>query len=210
MESGSARWIRAAVRYWGGALSLARSDDGSQWPGFRYEEDEVKRLDALAEQVGLGELGLFLLLNSLLFIALAALVGIAGFVPTLRAMYPVLSEIQTLPFFLLTGLFIALMSGVGLPLSMVISAGLLSKIYKHPELPEISESHVVHLFLKMQWQCLRSALVILFVGMLLAGFVAYYEKRIDILFQIVLRFVVPAIGTSTLLYLFSRRMAKGG
>jgi hypothetical protein len=210
MESGSARWIRAAVRYWGGSLSLARSEDGSQWPGFRYEEPEVKQLDALAEQVGLGELALFLLLNALVFIALTALVLVAGFLPLLKLLYPVWKDLQPVPFFLLLGLVCALMAGIGVPLAMVISAGWLSKIYKHPDLPEITEAHVVHLFLKMQWQCLRSALVVTLLGTLCAGFVAYYEKRIDILWQVLLRFVAPAVSTSSLLYFFSRRIARGG
>ena len=209
MESGSARWIRAAVRYWGGSLSLVRSKDSGQWPGFHYEEAERKQLDALAEQVGLGELALFLLLNSLVFIAMAGLVVVAGFIPLVKAMFPVASETPALPVFGLLGLLCALMAGIGVPLSLVISAGLLSKLYQHPPLPEPTEAQIVHLFLKMQRQCLRAGLAVTIVGLVGACVLAYYERRIDMLWQVGLRFVLPALSTSGLMYFFSRRLAKG-
>lgn len=208
--SSSSRWALAVVRYWGGALSLTRSEDGSQWPGFYYEEDEIKQLDALAEQVGPGEFGRFLLLNSLVFIALAALVLVALFLPTLKAMYPDLSQMQAGPFFGLLGLVVALAVGLGLPLSMVLSGVVLSRYYMHPELPELSEDRLRHLFRKMVWQCLRAVLLGGGLALGIAGYLAYSEARIDMLWHIVLRFVAPAISASCLLYFFSRRIAKGG
>lgn len=196
------------MRYWGGALSLV-SDTGTPWPGFSYTPEEKQLFTVLAEEVGLGELGLFLLLNSLIFIALSAAVIVGGFIPLIKALYPIAQSTPALAVFILLGLVCAIMAGIGLPLSVVLSAGLLGKLFRHPEKPDVSTQAVGSLFQKVQWQCLRAGLLVTATGLVAAAYMAYHENRIAVLVQTLVRCVMPALGVSILAYFIGRRAASG-
>jgi hypothetical protein len=102
------------------------SDAGMQWPGFSYTDAEQARMSQLAGRVSDAAYGKFLVINTLVFIALAA-AGIVGiFLPLATVLFPIPAETKPLPFVLLLAATALLIIGIGLPISMRIAAALSS------------------------------------------------------------------------------------
>src|ERR1700724_2698736 len=100
------------------SMMMPVKDAGMSWPGFSYTDAEWKRMAALAE---MGEPGItlrFKMVNAIVFIALAAVLIVGGFLPLLTALYPNPADTRPLPFALLLAATALLALGIGLPLSM--------------------------------------------------------------------------------------------
>ena len=99
---------------------------GMIWPGFSYTDAEWSRLEVLADQVSAEVAGAFLWLNAAVFIGLAAIVMFGVFLPLATVMFPDPANTRPLPFALLLASVCVLTLGVGLPLTMRMTAWLLA------------------------------------------------------------------------------------
>lgn len=100
---------------------------GLDWIGFRYTEAEWRRMEALGGGVSEGGYRAFLVLNAVLFIALAgALIGLI-LVPVLGRLYPDPSQLSAIVFFGLLGAIALFAIAIGLPLTMSVTARLLAR-----------------------------------------------------------------------------------
>ncbi len=109
----------ARLAFWAANMSLVSN---MSWPGFRYTKPEAARMADLAEAVAPGAFVRFLLINAVVFIALAGVVVVGFMVPILMALYPNPADLQPLPFVLLLATTALLAIGVGLPISMRVAA----------------------------------------------------------------------------------------
>jgi hypothetical protein len=104
----------------------AIGDAGMQWPGFSYTDSERARMAQLARSVSGAAFGKFLLINTVVFIALAA-AGVVGIMlPLLTLLFPDPAATKPIYFVLLLAATALLIIGIGLPLSMRIAAALSS------------------------------------------------------------------------------------
>jgi hypothetical protein len=198
-------------------MSLVGGDSMS-WPGFRYTAEEKALLTAVSKNVGVGELGLYYLVDAVLFIALAAVFVVLGFIPIIKKLYPVASETPASAVALLLGLICAIMVGIVLPQTAVVSAGIVSKIYKQPAAEQavaapgaaaVSEDAVTALFKKFQGQCLLVGLVVTAIGFAGIPILAMQQGQSALLIQTLLRLITPAISFLLLVHIFGRLAARG-
>jgi hypothetical protein len=146
------------------SMMMPIRDAGMSWPGFAYTDAEWKQMAALAEVVESGITFRFKMVNAIVFIALAAVLIVGGFLPLLTALYPNPADTRPLPFALLLAATALLALGIGLPLSMRVAAwlvagGLRSRLAATPE--------TTALWSKVSWQIRR--IVVLMCGALVPG-----------------------------------------
>src|SRR5690242_17084201 len=114
--------VRLAL--WSELMMELKAGGISWWPGFTYSEAEWAQMATLAEAVDPGMAFRFKMVNAAVFIALAAVLIGAGFVPLLTALYPNPADTRPLVFALLLAATALLALGVGLPLTMRLAAWL--------------------------------------------------------------------------------------
>lgn len=111
----------ARLAFW--AMNMVFATSGkNNWPGFTYTNAEWARLSKLADAVSGARLGLYTLVCTVTFIALAA-AAIAGlFVPIMSALYPNPADTKSIVFVLLLAATALLCLGIGLPISLRLAA----------------------------------------------------------------------------------------
>lgn len=146
-------------------MSVLRESGHSRWPGFTYTPAEWDEIERLAKPVGGGAYLKFIGLNALLFIVFAG-IAVAGFMlPVLLLLYPDPSKLQPLPFVLLLASVTAITIGIGLPLSMKISAWFCAGEQIKTQLVATPETE--KLGSRVSWQLLRMTLIM--CGLLIPG-----------------------------------------
>jgi len=161
----------ARLAFWAkGMVSI--NDARMEWPGFSYSDAEWARMRTLSEPIGTGTYQLFTIVNAVIFIAIAAL-GIFGvFLPLATLLFPVPAETSALKFSLLLAACAFLIIGLGLPISMRLSAMLLGgKTVRAALAPAAGDEALAA---KVSWQINRIMLIM--CGLLLPGillFIAY-------------------------------------
>jgi hypothetical protein len=114
----------ARLAFWAkGMVSI--NDARMEWPGFSYSDAEWARMRILSEPIGTGTYQLFTIVNAVIFIAIAALGTFGVFLPLATLLFPVPAETSALKFSLLLAACAFLIIGLGLPISMRLSAMLL-------------------------------------------------------------------------------------
>jgi hypothetical protein len=116
----------------------------------------------------------FKMVNAAVFIALAAVLIGAGFVPLLTALYPNPADTRPLVFALLLAATALLAIGVGLPLTMRLAAWLVGGAV-HARLAPTPETDA--LWAKVAWQIRRMA--VLMCGALVPGILVFIAFDID-------------------------------
>jgi hypothetical protein len=115
----------ARLAFWAKGM-VAISDGRMEWPGFSYTDAEWARMRTLSEPIGAGTYQLFTIVNAVIFITIASL-GIFGvFLPLATVLFPVPAETSALKFSLLLAACAFLIIGLGLPISMRLSAVLVA------------------------------------------------------------------------------------
>jgi hypothetical protein len=161
----------ARLAFWArGMVSI--NDARMEWPGFSYTDAEWARMRTLSEPIGVGTYQLFTIVNAVVFIAIAA-IGIFGvFLPLATLLFPVSAETSALKFSLLLAACAFLIIGLGLPVSMRLSAMLVSRKAMRAGLVPASGDEA--LASKVSWQINRITLIL--CGLLVPGillFIAY-------------------------------------
>ena len=111
----------ARLAFWGMNMAVA-TGGRNNWPGFRYTPTEWTRLEKLAEAVDGSAFIRFVLIVTVVFIALAGCAVAGLFIPLMIALYPNPADTQALPFVLALASTALLAIGIGLPLSMRVAA----------------------------------------------------------------------------------------
>ena len=114
---------RLRLAFWARNMLTIRAGR-MDWPGFSYTGDEWERMRRLAEPIGAGAYRAFVLVNAAIFIAIAAVVIAAVFLPLATWLFPVPAETSALEFTLLLAATAFLTIGIGLPISMGLAARL--------------------------------------------------------------------------------------
>ncbi|MBB6412068.1 hypothetical protein [Mesorhizobium sangaii] len=161
----------ARLAFWAKGM-VAISDGRMEWPGFSYADAEWARMRTLSEPIGAGTYQLFTIVNAVMFITIAAL-GIFGvFLPLATMLFPVPAETSALKFSLLLAACAFLIIGLGLPISMRLSAVLVAS--KAVRAALIAAPGDEALASKVSWQINR--IVLIMCGLLVPGillFIAY-------------------------------------
>lgn len=161
----------ARLAFWAkGMVSI--NNARMEWPGFSYSDVEWARMRTLSEPIGAGTYQLFTIANAVIFIAIAAL-GIFGvFLPLATLLFPIPAETSALKFSLLLAACAFLIIGLGLPISMRLSAVLVGGKTLRAAL--VSAPGDEALAAKVSWQINRIMLIL--CGLLVPGillFIAY-------------------------------------
>ena len=143
-----------------------------EWPGFSYSDAEWARMRTLSEPIGAGTYQLFTMVNAAIFITIAAL-GIFGvFLPLATLLFPIPAETSALKFSMLLAACAFLIIGLGLPISMRLSAMLVGgKTLRAALVPAAGDEALAS---KVSWQINRIMLIM--CGLLVPGillFIAY-------------------------------------
>lgn len=161
----------ARLAFWAKGM-VAISDGRMEWPGFSYKDSEWARMRTLSEPIGAGTYQLFTIVNAVIFITIASL-GIFGvFLPLATVLFPVPAETSALKFSLLLAACAFLIIGLGLPISMRLSAVLVASNAVRAALVAAPGDEA--LASKVSWQINRIMLIM--CGLLVPGillFIAY-------------------------------------
>ncbi|GLQ78664.1 hypothetical protein GCM10007881_21800 [Mesorhizobium huakuii] len=161
----------ARLAFWAkGMVSI--NDARMEWPGFSYSDAEWARMRTLSEPIGTGTYQLFTIVNAAIFIAIAALGMFGVFLPLATLLFPVPAQTSALKFSLLLAACAFLIIGLGLPISMRLSAILVGgKTVRAALIPASSDEALAA---KVSWQINRIMLIL--CGLLVPGillFIAY-------------------------------------
>lgn len=161
----------ARLAFWAKGM-VAISDGRMEWPGFSYADSEWARMRTLSEPIGAGTYQLFTIVNAVIFITIAAL-GIFGVcLPLATVLFPIPAETSALKFSLLLAACAFLIIGLGLPISMRLSAVLVASKAVRAALIAAPDDEA--LASKVSWQINRIMLIM--CGLLVPGillFIAY-------------------------------------
>ena len=196
-------WVRASVRFWAGALSLIDRDKRGGWPFFSYTDDEWRELDALAEESSGAEVGLSLVVNTVVFMLISALVVYFGVIVTLLGIYGNPEDVPAPMFFGLLGFACAAMASVGVPISMGLTALLVGVVFKSTS--AVPDEVIRRLHRRIQGQCLRGGLAVTGLGFALAIPLALLSQDTAALLVSFLKILGPLTSVSVLFYLIGRR-----
>jgi hypothetical protein len=161
----------ARLAFWAkGMVSI--NNARMEWPGFSYSDAEWARMRTLSEPIGAGTYQLFTMVNAAIFITIAAL-GIFGvFLPLATLLFPIPAETSALKFSMLLAACAFLIIGLGLPISMRLSAMLVGgKTMRAALVPAAGDEALAS---KVSWQINRIMLIM--CGLLVPGillFIAY-------------------------------------
>ncbi|RUU62525.1 hypothetical protein [Mesorhizobium sp. M7A.T.Ca.US.000.02.2.1] len=161
----------ARLAFWAkGMVSI--NDARREWPGFSYTDAEWARMRTLSEPIGVGTYQLLTIVNAVIFIIIAA-VGIFGaFLPLATLLFPVPADTSALKFSSLLAACTFLIIGLGLPISMRVSAMLVGGKTMRAAL--VSAPGDEALASKVSWQINRIMMIL--CGLLVPGillFIAY-------------------------------------
>ncbi|WP_095086825.1 hypothetical protein [Mesorhizobium sophorae] len=161
----------ARLAFWAKGM-VAINDARMEWPGFSYTDSEWARMQTLSEPISAGSYQLFTIVNAVIFITIAAL-GIFGvFLPLATVLFPVPAETSALKFSLLLAACAFLIIGLGLPISMRLSAVLAASRAVRAALVAAPGDEA--LASRVSWQINRIMLIM--CGLLVPGillFIAY-------------------------------------
>jgi hypothetical protein len=166
------RMLRLA--FWAEIMTSIK-DGNMSWPGFSYTEAEWTRMVPLADAVAPFDAGRFKVVNAVVFIALAAVVMVGGFLPLATMLFPVAAETPALPFVALLAAVCFLTIGLGLPVSMLVAAPLSAGTATRERLAALS--YDAELWSKVAFQMRR--IILIMCGFLVPGVLLFIAYNID-------------------------------
>ena len=161
----------ARLAFWAKGM-VAINNARMEWPGFSYSDAEWARMRTLSEPIGAGTYQFFTVVNAVIFIAIAALGIFCVFLPLAMLLFPIPAQTSALKFSMLLAACAFLIIGLGLPISMRLSAMLVGgKKVRAALLPAAGDEALAS---KVSWQINRIMLIM--CGLLVPGillFIAY-------------------------------------
>lgn len=165
----------ARVAFWAKNMTVLRDTGYKWWPGFTYSDTEWAQMDKLAAPISGGAYIKFTWVNAFFFIIFAAIFVVCFFVPIVTLMYPNPADVQPLPFSLALAATALLSIGIGLPLTMRISAWLCASEEVRAQLASTPATEA--LSARVSWQLLRMTLIM--CGILVPGMLLWITFNID-------------------------------
>ena len=148
------------------------NDARMEWPGFSYSDAEWARMRTLSEPIDATTYQFFTIVNAVIFIAIAALGIFCVFLPLAMLLFPIPAQTSALKFSMLLAACAFLIIGLGLPISMRLSAMLVGgKKVREALVPAAGDEALAS---KVSWQINRIMLIM--CGLLVPGillFIAY-------------------------------------
>ena len=155
----------AGLAFWARNMVFYRRR-GTVWPFFNYTDAEWARMDVLA-QAAQRQFQAFLAVNTVLFLALAALGMAVIFMPLATWLFPVPDKTPALGFALLLAACTLFIVGGGLPITMNLAGRLVADAAMQAKLsPQAGDAALAA---KARWQIWRIMLVgcaVLVIGVL--------------------------------------------
>jgi hypothetical protein len=166
------RMLRLA--FWAEIMTSIK-DASMSWPGFSYTDAEWARMEPLADAVAPFDAGRFKVVNAVVFIALAAVVMMGGFLPLATVLFPVAAETPALPLVALLAAVCFLTIGLGLPVSMLVAAPLSAGAATRERLAGLA--YDAELWSKVAFQMRR--IILIMCGFLVPGVLLFIAYNID-------------------------------
>lgn len=165
----------ARLAFWSANMTILRDSGYKWWPGFTYTDAEWQQMDKLAAPISGWDYQKFIWLNALIFIVFAGITVVCYMLPVLLALYPDTRDVQPLPFSFVLASTALIAIGVGLPISMRISAWLCASKELRASLVTTPETEA--LSARVSWQLLRMTLIM--CGILIPGMLLWIAFNID-------------------------------
>ena len=156
---------RSVIQYWAYNMNLIHRG-AMEWPGFTYTSEEKEQLSSLAAGLTGSKFGAFLLLNTVIFIALAAIVIWFGVMPMATVLDP--QHKSGLIFLMCLSLGAVVSLGFGLPASLAFSSMAMNVLGGPGDPGPVTEEQAAALYHKMQFQITRMGVI---MGLLLVPLV---------------------------------------
>jgi hypothetical protein len=200
------RFLALVVRYWACNMTMVH-DQGQNWPGFGYSEDEKGTLRAIARKVRSSEFFVWLTLVVVFFIvAIAGIMAITYYLSiTLGASLKASTPESVFYVVLCCELVVCL--SVGFPLAMLVASWLVGRWFSTTDADLPDRATTVHFFAKLVFQITRIAVILSLVGLALWLLVPG-DSKFWSLSKWVVPLLSPAIMALTLAYYFSSRLRR--
>lgn len=196
----------ARLTFWAKNMWSIR-DGKMDWPGFSYSEVEWARMRELAAPISDQRYFTYTIVNAAIFITIAA-VGIAGiWLPLANLLFPVPADTSALKFALLLAGCCLLILGLGLPVSLWVSAWCCRTAGVSAIVPAPADRALRD---KVAWQIGRTTLVM--CGFLVPGILVFiaYDIQAGPLITAVKWIAFALMGVSTAAGIVQRRRAGSG
>jgi hypothetical protein len=199
------RWPALLIRYWAFGMTLIH-DRGSNWPGFRYGDDEKAKLQLLARQVPAIEYYLWLALAVVFFLLILTGVVLLGTECLIHAIGGEQNMAKTPApvFFLQLALDLGVSLSLGLPAAMLPAAALTGRWFAVADQALPDRTSTAHFVRKLWRQITRAALVILAALLPIWIFVPG-DSKFWVIAQVVLPMLSPAVAVVTAAYYVTAR-----
>jgi hypothetical protein len=187
------RLLALMVRYWACNMTVVH-DQGQNWPGFGYTEEEKGTLRAIARKAGSFEFYAWIGLVAVFFMAM-----IGGIVAATAYLSLALggnlnpgAESDTI-FYLQISCGMVVCVSIGFPLAMLAASWLLGRLFAVTDVDLPDRATTVHFFGKLVFQITRIAIIVS-----LAGLVLWLQVPVDSKFWTLSKLVVPLLSPAIL------------
>lgn len=196
MSDAKSQTARTILQYWAHNMTLWHKMGVTNWPGFRYSDEEQKTFATLAEPVSTARYFAFLILNAIYFIAIAGLVVGFGVVPMVMALDPTFAS--PLTFFCCLGGGAVVCLAFGIPSAMALTAITLRGLLGDIPPSSVSDDEVATLYRKMMSQFVRVGVI---VGILFIPGMLFYMTKTGFAAVNLLKKIVVSISPFVMLML---------
>jgi hypothetical protein len=202
------RALALVVRYWACNMTLVH-DQGTNWPGFGYTENEKQTLRAIAGKVGSPEFYLWIALVVVLFLTFAALIAIGGvsWLSPADVNPAIQADSSAAAFYVLLCSVIVLGLSVVFPYSMLTASWVCGLWFSTPDSALTDRATTVHFIRKLVFQITRVAVLAGIADLALLLFVPDHSK-VSLLLKWVPAVLSPAVSALTLAYYASARLRR--
>jgi len=202
------RWLALAVRYWAFNMSLVH-DRGSNWPGFRYSDEEKDTLRSIASKGSEAEYTVWLALAVAFILLIMAGVTIIGINLLLAASGGEKNMANTpmAAFYLELVLDLVVSLSIGFPLAMVPAAALVGRWFavKDADLPSRS---ITSIYFRRLWFQITRVAVLCSAAILPLWVFLPDNSKFWVVSQLVVPLLSPAVAALTATYYLTARLRQ--
>jgi hypothetical protein len=202
------RWLALLVRYWAYNMSLIHNQGGN-WLGFGYTEEEKAQLQSLSARVPALEFAAWLALVVVIYLALLIVIVLAGMSVLIQAIGgdANMSQTPAALFFLLLALGLVASLSIGFPAAMLPAAALAGRWFRVHDADLPDRAATAHYFHKLWFQIARIAMVGALALIPLWIFVPA-DSKIWVIGKLVLPLLSPAVAALTAAYYLTARLRR--
>jgi hypothetical protein len=202
------RWLALVVRYWAFNMTLIH-DRGSNWPGFRYSDEEKAELRSIAAKVHGVEYAVWLALSAVFILAIITAITFGGMNIMAAAIggEDNMASLPAIVFYLQLVLDLVVSFSIGFPAAMLPAAALVGRFFAvaDAELPDRSTT-AFH-FHKLWFQITRIT-VVLSTALLGLWLFVPADSKFWVISQLIVPLLSPAVAALSAAYYFSARLRR--